>query len=160
MAHSIFRDNTTEMLQSGQIYMLYTNVLQESIIQLDKKETFQLLMLFFTAYGKGRVEFSYVCHYPWMRVVGEPLVFPSSWIPSHVWYRARLGCIPELPLCLAPCFGICLSFWAVSSHWFLVPLHVHLLSSDSDWNCFILSFYSAFDSVGSQGQDLQNQNHC
>lgn len=104
----------------------------------------QLLMLLFTACGKGRVLFSYVCYYPWMCVVGEFLIFPSSWIPSHVQYRARLGRIPEFPLCLAPCFGICFSFWAVSSHWFLVPSHAHLLSPDSDWNCFILSFYSAF----------------
>lgn len=39
LAHSIFRDNTREILQLGQIYMLYTVVLKESIIQLDKRET-------------------------------------------------------------------------------------------------------------------------
>lgn len=50
LAHGI-RDNTKEILQHDQIHMLYTVVLQESIIQLDKRESCQLLMLF-TADGK------------------------------------------------------------------------------------------------------------
>lgn len=73
---------------------------------------------------KERVLFSYICHYLQMCIVGEPFIFPSSWIPSNGFLllrrKARLGRIAEFPLCWAPCFGICFSFWAVSSHWFLV----------------------------------------
>lgn len=131
--------------------MPYTAVLVVSIIPwiLERR------VMLFTAYG--RVLFSYLCHYLWMCVMGELLLFPRLWIPSHVQYRARLGCITELPLCLAPYFGICLSFWAVSSYWFLVPLHLHLLTQ---MEIALFSHFICICSVVCQGWHPWNQNHC
>lgn len=107
------------------------------------------LMQLFTTHG--RVLFSYVRHYLWMCVMGELLLSPRLQISTHVQYRARLESVPELPLCLAPCFGICLSFRAMSSYWFLVPLHLHLLTQTEIalFSYFILHFFSGMPGMGS-----------